>query len=217
MTVRAGVLIVEDDPVVRASFANAIAAAPDLRLIGDAADLATATLLLAERPDVLLVDLGLPDGNGVELIRDAAQRLPRTEIMVVTVFGDETSVMESLAAGATGYVLKDVPAATLVEHVRDLLAGGSPISPLIARQVLNRLPREALRVLPAGDAVALSTQETRVLSLAATGLSYEEIAGKMQISRHSVQTYVKRAYRKLQVHTKVQALTEARRLRLLHG
>jgi DNA-binding NarL/FixJ family response regulator len=214
---KARVALVEDDPVQSTAIVQALAAAPDLELVGEAGDLAGGRRLLLQRPDVLLVDLGLPDGRGIELISECAQRLPETEIMVVTVFGDEPSVMQSIAAGATGYLLKDLPAAAIVEHVRELLAGGSPISPLIARQVLNRLPREELHVAPSGATPSLSEQETRVLSMAATGLSYEEIAVQMGISRHSVQTYVKRAYRKLHVHSKVQALTEARRLRLLRG
>ncbi|HTQ37031.1 MAG TPA: response regulator transcription factor [Steroidobacteraceae bacterium] len=211
------VLIVEDDAALRADVARAVAAAPDMRLVGAAGDLATGRQLLAERPDVLLVDLGLPDGNGIGLIREAAGRLPGVQIMVLTVFGDESSVMQSIAAGATGYLLKDLPAAQVVLHVRELHAGGSPLSPVIARQILNRVPHEALQAPPDDDAVSLSDQESCVLSLAATGLSYEEIAGVMGISRHSVQTYVKRAYRKLQVHSKVQALSAARRLRLLRG
>jgi DNA-binding NarL/FixJ family response regulator len=210
-------LIVEDDAVFRAELRRVITSAEDLQLIGEAGDLASGVLLLAERPDVLLVDLGLPDGNGIELIREAARRLPMLEIMVITVFGDEASVLDSIAAGATGYLLKDVPAADIVEHVRQLRSGGSPISPVIARQLLNRLPRHELRAPPPGEQVSLSEQETRVLGYAATGLSYEEIAAVMRISRHSVQTYVKRAYRKLHVHTKVEALAEARRLRLLRG
>ena len=136
--------------------------------------------------------------------------------MVVTVFGDEASVLDSIAAGATGYLLKDLNAAEIVEHVRELRAGGSPVSPVIARQLLNQLPREP-RPVPAADEVSLSDQEIRVLGFAGKGFSYDEIAALMQVSRHSVQTYVKRAYRKLQVHTKVEALAEARRLQLLRG
>lgn len=210
------VLVVEDDPVFREGFAQAIAAAPDMTVAGTAGSLAQALALLDTHPDVLLVDLQLPDGHGIELIRETAQRLPGCEIMVVTVFGDESSVMDSIAAGATGYLLKDLPAAEIVEHVRELRAGGSPVSPVIARQLLNRLPRDE-RPPSASDDVSLSDQETRVLNFAAKGFSYEEIADLMKVSRHTVQTYVKRAYRKLQVHSKVEALIEARRLRLLEG
>ena len=210
------VLIVEDDPVFRDAFVQAIAAANGMALMGEAATLAQGLALLALQPDVLLVDLRLPDGNGIDLIRAATQSSPGCEIMVVTVFGDEASVLDSIAAGATGYLLKDLNAAEIVEHVRELRAGGSPISPVIARQLLNQLPRE-LRPVPAADEVSLSDQEIRVLGFAGKGFSYDEIAALMQVSRHSVQTYVKRAYRKLQVHTKVEALAEARRLQLLRG
>jgi DNA-binding NarL/FixJ family response regulator len=207
------VLIVEDDPVFRDGFASAIAQAPDLDLAGAVPDMAGARALLPLCPDVLLVDLKLPDGNGIDLIREASRQLPACEIMVVTVFADEGSVMDSIAAGATGYLLKDASVEEIVGHVRALRAGGSPISPGIARQLLNRLPR-AQR---GEGGVTLSEQETRVLGLAAKGYSYDEIAELMKISSHSVQTYVKRAYRKLQVHSKVEALAEARRLGLLEA
>ena len=88
---------------------------------------------------MLLVDLQLPDGNGIDLIRAASERLPQCEIMVVTVFGDQRHVLDSIAAGATGYLLKDTSAAEIVEQIRVLRAGGSPVSPVIARQLLNRL------------------------------------------------------------------------------
>jgi len=212
MSVR--VLIVEDDPVFREGFARAIHDAPDMEVAGMAATLAEGLSLLRDAPHVLLVDLRLPDGSGIDLIREAMRSAPGCEIMVVTVFGDEASVMDSIAAGATGYLLKDLPASEIVEYIRELRAGGSPISPVIARQLLNSLPY--VQRTPAGeDGVSLSEQETRVLSLAAKGFSYQEIADIMEVSRHSVQTYVKRAYRKLQVHTKVDALSEAQRLRLL--
>ena len=138
------VVIVEDDERFRAAFATSVAEAPDMRLAGTAGDLAPGLRLLREqRPDVLLVDLGLPNGSGVELIRYANDHLPNTDVMVVSVFGDEPHVMASLEAGATGYLLKDAQAADVTEQIRSLRAGGSPISPVIARQLLLRLtPQE---------------------------------------------------------------------------
>lgn len=134
------VLIVEDDERFRAAFAGMVGDAPDMRLVGAAADLPQGLQLLRElRPDVLLVDLGLPSGSGVELIRYANERLPDTDVMVVSVFGDEPHVMASIEAGATGYLLKDARAADLTEQIRSLRSGGSPISPVIARQLLVRL------------------------------------------------------------------------------
>jgi DNA-binding NarL/FixJ family response regulator len=210
------VLIVEDDLRFRDAFARAVSQASDMTLIGSAADYASGLMQLDKSPDVLLVDLQLPDGNGIDLIREASRRLPNCDVMVVTIFGDERHVLDSIEAGATGYLLKDMSAAELVEQIRVLRNGGSPISPVIARQLLTRfgaprapVEKEALQSL-------LSEQEVRVLTLSAKGFSYDEIAGLMQVSRHTVQTYVKRSYRKLQVNSKIEALDEARRLHLLN-
>jgi DNA-binding NarL/FixJ family response regulator len=213
------VLIVEDNLRFREAFERAISLADDMNLIGSAGDLSTGRQLLAKRPDVLLIDLQLPDGDGIDLIRETAAALPTCDIMVVTIFGDERHVLDSIEAGATGYLLKDMPANELVDQIRVLHAGGSPISPVIARQLLTRFSngktsRSASTVTEA-DATLLSEQEAKVLTLSAKGFSYDEIADLMRVSRHTVQTYVKRSYRKLQVNSKVDALSEARRLKLL--
>jgi DNA-binding NarL/FixJ family response regulator len=210
------VLIVEDDERFRQAFAAVVNGAADLRLVGAAADLPQGMLLLREfRPQVLLVDLGLPSGSGIELIRYAHDHLPQTDVMVVSVFGDEPHVMASLEAGATGYLLKDAQPADLAEQVRSLRAGGSPISPVIARQLLMRLAPEAGRVPASDDEALLSPQERQVLTYSAKGFSFEEIARMLGVSRHTVMTYVKRSYRKLQVHSKTEAIYEARKLGLV--
>jgi DNA-binding NarL/FixJ family response regulator len=132
--------------------------------------------------------------------------------MVVTVFGDERHVLECVEAGATGYLLKDTSAIGIVDQIRTLRAGGSPISPLIARQLLTRfIPADRTR----DPQQTLSFQEKSVLELSAKGYSYEEISHLLTLSRHTVETYVKRIYRKLQVHTKTEAIYEARKLGLL--
>ena len=237
------VLIVDDDPAVRQAFGAAVAATPDMQAVGLAADLAEgAWLLRSTRPDVLLVDLGLPDGNGITLIREAARILPDCDGMVVSVFGDEQHVLASIEAGATGYLLKDAAAHEIVEQVRVLRAGGSPISAVIARQLLMRFadPTAALAdvatfsaalapALPGGPsgpgapdeasrrdkAPLLSPREREVLLLCAKGYSYEEIAPLLAVSRHTVTSFVKRIYRKLQVHSKTEAVYEARRMGFL--
>jgi len=208
------VLIVEDDERFRAAFASVVSGAPDLHLVGTASDLPQGLLLLRElKPNVLLVDLGLPSGSGIELIRYAHGHLPTTDVMVVTVFGDEPHVMASLEAGATGYLLKDTHPADLAEQIRTLHAGGSPISPVIARRLLLRLAADPAPTLD-GDAL-LSPQERQVLTYSAKGFSFEEIARMLGVSRHTVMTYVKRSYRKLQVHSKTEAIYEARKLGLV--
>jgi DNA-binding NarL/FixJ family response regulator len=212
------VAIVEDRAEFRESFAQLVKAEPDMQLIGTAASLAGGLALLERGPiDVLLVDLGLPDGSGIDLIRNAMMRWPDCDAMVISVFADQSHVMAALEAGATGYLLKDASPLDLTRQIRELRAGGSPISPVIARRLLMRLapsmttpPAEAM-----DPAVLLTEQEQSVLQYAAKGYSYEEVAGLLGISRHTVMTYVKRSYRKLQVHSKTQAIHEARRLGLV--
>jgi DNA-binding NarL/FixJ family response regulator len=218
------VAIVEDDERFRSSFARAIERASDMTLVGTAPDFASGLTLLRAAPQVMLVDLQLPDGDGIDLIREAALQIPDCDSMVVTIFGDERHVLDSIEAGATGYLLKDMSPDELVEEIRVLHNGGSPISPVIARQLLTRFAMPVPSAATAGKdnqlgrdnlTSLLSEQESKVLSLSAKGFSYDEIAALLQVSRHTVQTYVKRSYRKLQVNSKVDALSEARRLRIL--
>jgi DNA-binding NarL/FixJ family response regulator len=211
------VLIVEDDLRFRDAFTRAISNATDMTLVGSAADYMSGLKQLDKHPDVLLVDLQLPDGNGIDLIREVSRRLPNCDTMVVTIFGDERHVLDSIEAGATGYLLKDVTAGELVEQIRVLRAGGSPISPVIARQLLSRFSstRDKYTVAENDPIAPLSDQEVKVLTYSSKGFSYDEIAGLMDVSRHTVQTYVKRSYRKLHVNSKVEALSEARRRNLL--
>lgn len=213
---RHSVLIVEDDPRFRTAFADAVRGAAGLRLAGVADDLPEGLRLLeATEPDVLLVDIGLPSGSGIDLIRRAEERLPQCESMVVTVFADDRAVIDCIEAGATGYLLKDSQDIDIVEQIRLLCGGGSPISPAIARRLLTRMSGKNAAPGPSDPAVTLSSQERSVLSMSAKGYNYEEIARLMSLSRHTVETYVKRIYRKLQVHSKTEAVYEARKLGLV--
>lgn len=227
MSALLSVLVIEDDLPFRQRLCDSIAAAPDLRLVGAAGDAASGLALLARhQPQVLLLDLGLPDLNGIEVIARSAGIAPHCDVVVVTVFGDEAHVMQALAAGATGYVLKDTPALDLAEMVRAVHAGGSPISPVIARRLLTRLApagssrQRAQASLPdtvasEADAGLLSDRECEMLGLAAKGYSYREIAQMMGVSQQTVLTYVKRSYRKLQVHSRSEAVYEARKRGLM--
>jgi DNA-binding NarL/FixJ family response regulator len=208
------VLIVEDDLRLRASFAQAILGAGDLKLVGEADDLPEGLRLLeAMHPEVLLVDIGLPSGSGLELIRQAAQGSPHCNVMVITVFAEEQLVVDCIEAGATGYLLKGSSPQDIAAQIRLLVAGGSPISPTIARRLLGRFTAASRNT---GEiAPSLSSQEHAVLSMSAKGYSYDEIAPLLKLSRHTVETYVKRIYRKLQVHSKTAAVYEARKLGLV--
>jgi DNA-binding NarL/FixJ family response regulator len=243
---RVRVVLVEDDERFGELLAAALDAAADILLVGRASTLAEGLWLLDGRPaDVMLVDLGLPDGNGVDLIRAARRAWPSCEIMVSTIFGDEASVIRSIEAGARGYLLKDCPPARMVEEIRSLHAGGSPISPRVARHVLLRLVHSALpaaademesgRHLATGTSesptqvagtvpgtgragpapvltkdAALSTRELEVLQHITRGFTHDEIANKMNLSRHTVLTFVRRIYAKLEVRSKIEAINKAR-------
>ena len=218
---------VEDDVVFQHALSDAIQNAPDMALAWVAPTRLQGLLALKGDPvDVLLVDLGLPDGSGIDIIRAAHTRWPSCNIMVSTVFGDELHVMQSLEAGAAGYLLKDSAPHGLLAEIRSLHQGGSPISPLIARQILLRFRRQDTPPSPSNlmplehsgvrSQVALSAREQQVLEFITKGFTLPEIATLMAISRHTVQTFVRRIYSKLQVNSKVEAIYEARHQGLIN-
>lgn len=209
-------LIVDDLPEFRQAFGDMIAATADMVLAGCSGTVAGGLALLDQGPvDILLVDLGLPDGSGLSLIREAMKRWPdRCDAMVISVFADEHHVLAAIEAGATGYLLKDASPIDVVQQIRELRAGGSPISPVIARRLLQRLAPAKVPE-PKTEEVSLTEQELAVLSYAAKGFTFDEVGQLLGISRHTVMTYIKRSYQKLQVHSKTEALYEARRMGLL--
>jgi DNA-binding NarL/FixJ family response regulator len=184
-------------------------------------------------PHVVLVDLGLPDSSGIDIIRWVSQNKPQMETLVITAFGDEYHVIRSLEAGASGYLLKDYSAEEIAEHIVEVHAGGSPISPMIARQLLNRIQSDktpdnstnthklvkANTVSQANthsldnptirNEVALTDRELMVIRQVAKGFNTQEIGLQLGISNHTVSTHVKRIYRKLQVSNRAEAVFEA--------
>ncbi len=208
------VLIVEDDPLTRRRLEAVVASVPSLRWVGSAGCASDARQALNVVPDVLLVDLDLPDGSGIDLIREARAAAARTHAMVITVFADEQHVMAAIEAGAQGYLLKDGSADYIGRSIADLLAGGSPISPPIARYLLQRFqgaPPAAARDEPS----LLTAREREILSLVAKGFSVPEISEMLQISEHTVTTHVRHIYRKLEVTSRSQAIYEAVNLGLI--
>lgn len=221
------VLIVEDDTQMREFFAASVSRCERLALagsLGSAADARAWLDMRASQPvDVLLVDLGLPDGNGLDVIRHARRTHPECEPLVISMFGDEDSVLASIEAGALGYIHKDSTPEDIAQTVLEMKAGASPISPMIARQVLAKFRdlRSAPRPEPAVPAVAgdggarLSPREQEVLEFIARGFSYAEIARLQSVTVHTVQTHIKSLYGKLAVHSKNEAVFEAVRRGLL--
>ncbi len=199
--------IIEDDPAAVDRLCAAIEPSGDITVVGVARNLhAGMALVAAGGFDVLLCDLGLPDGSGIALIRECASRFPETDIIVITIFADQAKVIESIKAGARGYLLKDERLDGCVDGIREIRRGGSPISPIIARQLLQQLaPRAAAGPLQE----PLSPREAEVLNLLARGFSYSEIGGLLALSTQTVGTYIKRIYRKLEVNSRSEAVFEA--------
>ena len=215
-----GVILVEDDPYTLDHLASIIKQSGRLELLGTATTANEAfSLLFMKEPRVALIDLGLPDSSGVEIIRWISKNKPCIETLVITAFGDEDHVIRSLEAGASGYLLKDYSAEELEAHIVEVSQGGSPISPLIARQLLFRIHRQkdnAVNNNGKARAQGLVTdRELLVIQQVAKGFTVQEIAKQMGISNHTVATHVKRIYKKLHVHSRSEAVYEASVLGLL--
>lgn len=212
------VAIVEDEPTCIERFKHAVEAAADLRLLGCfASGRAALEWLENQSVDVLLCDLGLPDLPGLAVITYCAHRHPATSIMVITMYEDEAHVVRSLEAGASGYLLKDSLRDEICDRIRELHAGGSPITPTIARLVLKRfrpLPTENVQP-PVLEYTRLTPKEMVVLNRIAQGFSYQEIGRLEGITINTVHTHIKRIYSKLAVRSRTEAVFEAQQLGLL--
>lgn len=224
------VLVVEDDAQMREFFAASVSRCAGLQLVGAAGSVAEARAWLdndANMVDVLLTDLGLPDGSGLEVIRHATRLHPRCEPLVISLFGDEDNVLASIEAGALGYIHKDSAPDDIAQTILEMKDGASPISPMIARKVLAKYasrarpgdaaptPEPVAPAKPPSEGPLLSPREHEVLMLIARGFSYAEIARLQSVSVHTVQTHIKNLYSKLSVHSKNEAVFEASRLGLL--
>jgi DNA-binding NarL/FixJ family response regulator len=230
------VLIVEDDAQMREFFASSVRRCDSLVLAGSLGTVADALAWLndsAHALDVLLTDLGLPDGSGLEVIRHAMARNPACEALVISMFGDEENVLASIEAGALGYIHKDSTPDDVAHTILEMKKGASPISPMIARRVLAKYrnlrddasahsedqARKAQAVPPVASCPpggrALSPREQEVLELIARGFSYADIARLKSVSVHTVQTHIKHLYGKLAVRSKSEAVFEATQLGLL--
>jgi DNA-binding NarL/FixJ family response regulator len=207
------VALVEDDDEARKRLVASISSDSSLKLVGEFATGTEALAgLAAGAPDVFLIDLGLPDMPGMQVVKRVADRFPACDILVVTVFGDEESIIGALEAGARGYLLKGALEHDIAEDIRHLTNGGSPLSPVIARQVLKRLVPE--RAAPVADGL-LTPRESEILNAIARGFSYAETAGLLHVSVQTVHSHLKNIYKKLAVHSKTEAVFEADRRRLL--
>ena len=201
--------IVEDNDKLRGTLAKVIGRADGFRF---ATDYASAEDALADlpkvRPDVVLMDINLPGMNGVECVRKLKTLLPQTQVMMLTVYEDTENIFNALAAGANGYMLKRTPTKELIEAIREMQRGGSPMTTHIARLVVQSFQKPAAPASSGGDLAELSEREQQVLDLLAQGLIYKEIAEKLNIGYETVHTYIRRIYEKLQVRTRTEAVAK---------
>ena len=209
------VAIIEDDPAMRGLLRRAIESCDDMCVVGEAANAASASLIIEEGGyDVLLCDLGLPDGSGIDLILKESSYGRGTDILVITMFANQSKVLAAVQAGARGYLLKDEDMEDCMTAIRNIQRGGSPISPIIARQLLRQIrPIKSKTASPL--AAPLSDREYEVLNLLSRGFSNSECAEVLGISAHTIGSHVKNIYRKLEVNSRAEALFEASRKGIL--
>lgn len=214
---KAGVVVVEDDPIVAAHVGRGVAARADLALLGSAASLAEARPLMDRDADLLILDLGLPDGSGIDLIEEIRARGGhQPKILVLSVLGDQDTVLAAVLAGADGYLLKDQDGLDIGQQAADALTGGAPLSPSIAAYVLRHLRRQEERSKPEETDPILSPREIELLQLLARGYSNKAAAAEFGISPHTIGDHVKSIYRKLRVSNRGEAMVQAFRSGLLH-
>lgn len=207
------VAIIEDQREVREGLAVLINGTPGYKCAGNYRTMEDALRVLEkEPPDVLLTDLGLPLMSGAEGIRLLKELHPELPILALTVYNDDEDIFEALCAGASGYLLKNTTPARLLESVKEVLDGGAPMSPEVARRVI-RLFREISP--PAKADYQLTPQETELLKLMVEGHNYKAAAARLGITINTVSFHVRNIYDKLQVHSKSEAVAKALRNRLI--
>ena len=200
------VSIVEDDSDVRTTLAKLIHGSPGYRCVSQHGSAEVALQEIPKvKPDVVLMDINLPGLNGVECVRRLKPLLPETQIIMLTVYQNTENIFNALAAGATGYLLKQTPPAELLTAIQNVHAGGSPMSSHIARKIV-----QSFQQLPpaATGAQGLSPREVEVLDLLSKGYLYKEIAETVQVTYATVHTHIRHIYEKLHVHSRTEAVAK---------
>jgi DNA-binding NarL/FixJ family response regulator len=202
------VSIVEDDAGVRSSLVKLINSSPGYRCVSQHSSAESALDEIPKlKPDVALMDINLPGINGVECVRKLKPMLPRTQVIMLTVYQNTDHIFKALAAGATGYLLKQTPPSELLAAIRDVNAGGSPMSSHIARKIVQSF-QDNEKASSSEETASLSPREAEVLDLLAKGFLYKEIADQMKISYATVHTHIRHVYEKLHVRSRTEAVAK---------
>ena len=211
------IVLTEDDGPIRERLARIVGDWAEAELCATCANLSeTLAAIEIHAIDLLITDLRLPDGSGVDAIRLLTKKQPKAEAMVFSILADERSVLEAIEAGASGYLLKDAEPIDLIEAIKDVMAGHSPISSRIARLLVRRLSERSTMTEEAdADRPALTEREMDILWGIAKGFTYGELAEKLSISRQTVPVHIRNIYRKLQASNRSEAVFEAARLGLI--
>ncbi|MGY6536897.1 MAG: LuxR C-terminal-related transcriptional regulator [Pararhodobacter sp.] len=210
------IVVTEDDDPVRRRFVSVLSAWDGCSLVADCATLAASQEAIGDHQiDLLITDCNLPDGSGIEAIALLRRLQPQAEAMVISVLADETTVLDAIRAGATGYLLKDAGAIDLITSIQDLLAGHSPISPRIARLLMRTLGAPQTPKAPTAPEGLLTAREMDILWGIAKGFTNAEIADRLGISRQTVPVHVRNIYRKLETTTRTETVYEASRMGLI--
>ena len=207
------IIIVEDDVEIRDSLVDLISAHEALQVLNACGNVAEGVAALNEyNPDILLTDLGLPDGSGSDIIKAIEDNNMHCEAMVISGFQDEHTVFKALQAGAKAYILKHDKSQKITDSILAMMDGGAPISPVIARLMLQKF-QQSQPVIELPE--ALTDRQVKILKLVSQGFSSKEISEKLDISYYTVTTHIKNIYNKLQVNSRTEALHEAVKLGLL--
>ncbi|MGC4023109.1 MAG: response regulator transcription factor [Cyclobacteriaceae bacterium] len=199
------VAIVEDNSTLRSSLANLMNSSDGIQCVGAYGNLQNIVSELNKvKPDVVLMDIGLPEISGIEGVRTVKSNFPQTQILMFTVFEDDGKIFDAIRNGASGYLLKKTPSPQIIDAIRELFNGGVPMSPAIARKVIHSF--QAAPAAPVED--SLTVREKEILYSLVDGLSYKKIAEKYFISISTVRTHITSIYEKLHVHSKAQAVAK---------
>ena len=200
------VAVIEDDEEIRATLGHAIEAGDEFKLLGSYPDAesAMAALPLA-RPHVVLVDINLPGIDGVQCVRRLKVLMPEVQFIMLTVYQDSTLLIQSLMAGATGYLLKRTSPDRLLSAIREVCNGGAPMTPEMARRVVQHFQQTPA---PTSSLAKITPREKDVLDQLARGFSYKEIADNLHIGTGTLQGYISNVYEKLRVHSRTEAVTK---------